>query len=578
MTARRAIPRRLLILLLLLGAVAVAGTARAPAASAHATVVSTDPVDGSRLRAAPPRVSITFDESVGLEVGYFRVIDGAGRRADAGPPTHPGGHGATVAVALRSGLTAGTYLCSWRVTSADSHPVEGSFRFVFGSGMLSDVAAAQGPTVARSTSVAFDAARAASFGGLALLGGGWLLLTVWPGGRRVRRARRVVALGWAVAVVAAVAEFVLQGPYSSGAGLAAVSRVALLGSTAGTEFGRAHLVRVALLLALALLWRLVPRWPGPARWLAALLGVGLAATVSYSGHAAAADPRALAVASDMAHLLAMSAWVGGLVLLAVAVLPRHDPPDLARVLPVFSRVVMGSVTVLAVTGGYQAWRESGTVDAVTTTAYGRLVLIKVLLFVVLIGIGNLSRRAVRRRYPRPVAYALSDGAAPDRAGSGDPTPPDVPTPTAGADLGRLRRSVLAEIALAAVVVTVTGVLVAEPPGRAAATDTVRAGARSATASLGPGRAVTVSVDPAVHGRTAAAVELRGGPVPRQVTVTASLAARQLGPLPVSLTAHGMGSYHADGLLLPVAGTWTFTVTVRTSEFDSVTAQLPLDIT
>lgn len=60
-------------------------------------------------------------------------------------------------------------------------------------------------------------------------------------------------------------------------------------------------------------------------------------------------------------------------------------------------------------------------------------------------------------------------------------------------------------------------------------------------------------------------------------MTASLAARQLGPLPVPLTPQGMGSYHADGLLLPVAGTWTFTVTVRTSEFDSVTAQLPLDV-
>jgi len=53
--------------------------------------------------------------------------------------------------------------------------------------------------------------------------------------------------------------------------------------------------------------------------------------------------------------------------------------------------------------------------------------------------------------------------------------------------------------------------------------------------------------------------------------TASLPARQLGPIPVKLQAAGPGSYTSTDVLLPAAGAWEISLTVRASEFDSTVA-------
>ena len=81
----------------------------------------------------------------------------------------------------------------------------------------------------------------------------------------------------------------------------------------------------------------------------------------------------------------------------------------------------------------------------------------------------------------------------------------------------------------------------------------------------------VEVDPGVHGSVQFTVQLTGGVKPTTVTATASLPAKQLGPIPVKLQAVGPSSYSASGVLLPSAGKWQVSVTVQTSEFDSTTA-------
>ena len=181
--------RRLAALITLVAGLFGLGLLAATSAAAHAVVVSSNPADGARLAAAPSNVSVTFDESVGLGGGgYLRVVDQVGRRVDNGSATHPGGDGTKISVPMRAGLGDGTYTASYRVVSADSHPVAGAIRFVVGNGALG--AGASGPqTVDRLTSTTFDVVRWISFAGLAVLGGGWLMFSVWPAGRDDRRAR-----------------------------------------------------------------------------------------------------------------------------------------------------------------------------------------------------------------------------------------------------------------------------------------------------------------------------------------------------------------------------------------------------
>lgn len=138
------------------------------------------------------------------------MIDGTGRRVDSGAAFHPYGQGETVAVRLRPGLGNAGYLASYRVVSADSHPVSGVVRFtVGGAGPVASVRGAGTAGTAGTVDTLMDGTRALSFLGLALLGGAWVLLL----GRRrpddpddlaePPEARR----GWAGVVAGAVLAF-----------------------------------------------------------------------------------------------------------------------------------------------------------------------------------------------------------------------------------------------------------------------------------------------------------------------------------------------------------------------------------
>lgn len=548
--------RRVVGWVILLGGLLAAMLAAAPAALAHATVVGSDPIDGSRLRTAPTAVTISFDEAVTLNsAGYLRVVDQAGRRVDTGQAGHPNGVGAKISVPLRSGLGDGTYTASFRIVSDDGHPVAGAIRFVVGNGQLA--AGVSPSTVDGTTSVVFDLVRWLTFGGLALLGGGWLMLTVWPEGRDDRRARGLLWGGWTLATVGALAELVIQGPYAAGTGLGDVTHTSLLDATLHTTYGTAHSVRLLLLGALAVVLGGALRDLRRSRLseVAGALGIGVVLTYGASGHAESQDPRWLAMTSHTVHLAAMAVWLGGLVQVLLAVLPRREPDELRRVLPVFSRTAFGCVIALGVSGTYQAWLGIGSIDAIASTRYGQLVLVKAGLFVAVLVAAGLSRVVVQRRYVRPVAYAMADA-----------TVLEEPAPS----IRRIRRSILAEVVLALGILAVTSVLVAEPPGRAAVS-TRQAQSQSASTALGGGRIAKVIIDPGRHGPVSISVALSGGARPQRLIATAALPARQLGPINIPLASQDGQTYSASGVVLPAAGPWTITLSVTTSEFDSVVA-------
>jgi copper transport protein len=207
---------------------------------------------------------------------------------------------------------------------------------------------------------------------------------------------------------------------------------------------------------------------------------------------------------------------------------------------------MGSVAVLAVTGTIQAWREVGTLDALTTTSYGLLVVAKVSLFAALVALGYFARRTVLRR----------------SAGS--------------ATVTKLRRSVLTEVMIGAVVLAITAVLIAQPPGKVSLAAN-RAKPKVATVALSAGSSATIDISPGVHGQVRVAVRLTGTSSTARLTASASLPAKQLGPIPIDLKAAGPQNYTATDLVLPAAGTWVISLVVQGSEFDSTTAVARLRI-
>src|SRR4051794_2684867 len=123
--------RRLPVLFAVLFAVLFGGALLfAGPASAHASVVTSSPRDGTRLQNVPHTVTITFDESVTLgSAGYLHVTDQTGKRVDAGAAFHPAGDETTIADNITRGLGDGSYTASFRIISADAHPVAGTIAF-----------------------------------------------------------------------------------------------------------------------------------------------------------------------------------------------------------------------------------------------------------------------------------------------------------------------------------------------------------------------------------------------------------------------------------------------------------------
>ena len=556
-------------------------------ASAHATVVGSSPVDGSRLQSVPATVEIDFDQSVSIggNIGYLHVINQAGQRVDLGSTVHPDGDASKIQTRLKSGLGDGTYTGSFRIISADSHPVSGAIRFVVGNGALA-AALALPSTVNPTVSVIFDVVRWVGFTGFALLAGGWLMFSVWPSGRDDRRARSVVWIGWLVSVAGAVAEVVVQGTYAAGLGPSTLFNWGLIDATLHTDYGLAHAWRLIALGALGAVLGLLLRWiadpPHPAvlvdelddedydpplrprlEIVGGLLMIAIAVTFALSGHATSEHPQWLATTSDTLHVLAMGVWVGGLVMLLACVLPRREPDELAVAMPAFSRAAFVSVTTLAVTGTYQAFLGVGTLRALIDTSYGQLVLVKIGLFCALIGLGNLGRVAVQRHWGRiPVAYAMTEAPM-----ISEPTPAEV--------VRRLRRSVGIEAVLAATVLGFTAVLIAEAPGTAALI-TQDSRPQTTTVQISSVRTAAITLSSRRTGDLTVTVVLSQGAAPQKVTATAALPAKQLGPVAIPLAGSASG-YSASSVLFPSAGSWLITLTVQTSQFDSSVAQAQFTI-
>jgi copper transport protein len=429
----------------LLAGLFLALVAAAPA-QAHAALVRTDPPPGSVLNSAPQTVTLTFSEQVRPIADRIRVLAPDRSRVDTDEASVTGDQ---LTIKLRGGLGTGTYLVTYRVISADSHPIAGSFPFSVGAPSSnppgeSDAANRRAdPLVA----VALGVARWAGYAGLILLAGPLLFLTgLWPKRLSRREPARLIAAGLIALGVGTVAEMYLQGPYTAGTGLFGVSGRALRDALAG-GYGATHVVRLAVIAAVAVMARPFLRPAGPSTVdraglaFVSVIGIG---TWPLSGHPAVSPAPAISLVADAGHLAAMAGWLGGLVLLLTVLLRRANGRELAAILPVWSAWALLAVVTLVMTGTAQATIEVQSVPALFSTEYGRLVLAKAALLAVVVAIAWYSRRLVGRVVAGQAAKA-------------DPA------------VAVLRRTVLAELAIAAVVVGVAAALVQAPPARTAGT-------------------------------------------------------------------------------------------------------------
>ena len=576
------------------------------AAFGHAMLEGTQPEPGATVGRDPGQVVFQFDETVEGDFGAVRVFDTAGARVDTGDGFHPNGTGSLIGVHLKAGLPDGTYTATYRVVSSDGHIVTGGSVFSIGKpGPRSGQTVAQLLGRNRTgavTEVAFGAARAVQYGAIAVGVGalvfllwGWLpVLRLQAGGSApwqeasaafVTRLRAMLLASAVLGAVSALAGVVLEAAEAAGVSGWAALAPHIVREELGTRFGTIWTAGAACwvavgVLSAALLRPTAVRAPvlrpvplgstglalrGRDGLLAVGLGVPLAALVllpALSGHGSSQSPVAVMFPSIALHVAGLSVWLGGLTVLLVA-LPaatrRLDAGErvrlLAGVVTRFSGFALGGMIVLLTAGLVQSYVEVRHLDLLTSTPFGRAVLIKFILLIALIGLGALNRQ---RTLPR-LRKLAADGGAPGTTGV------------------ILRRTLLGEVALIVVALGVTGALASYAPAISQ-----YSGPYNATTTIA-GKQLQLTLDPARVGSNELHLYLFDPKTgaqydgARQVTVTETLPSKGIGPLLQTGAKSGPGHYTVPGVTLAVPGTWKLQVNVLIDKFDqySQTVQVPV---
>ncbi|MFV2102822.1 copper resistance CopC/CopD family protein [Micromonospora sp. LOL_024] len=517
-------------------------------ASAHAVLNSSSPAASTVVPTAPAEVVLTFSEAVRKVPDRIRVIAPDGSRADRGEPSFTGG---VVNIPVDAAGGNGTYLVTYRVISADSHPVSGAFTYSVGAPSEPPVDTGDG---GRENAVVANAVKVAKFLGYAglllVVGPALVLALLWP--RRLSRAgpARLAWVGLGLVALSTVAAILLQVPYTNGGGLFEITGDGL-SLVLGSAFGAAHLVRLGLLAATAFLLR--PLLTGPVgRTDLMILGVLAGAallTWPMAGHPAASPAPAVSVVVDAVHLGGMAVWLGGLVMLAGFLLPRADERELGAILPIWSRWAALAVSALLLAGLVQALIEVATPAALVNTPYGRLVLAKIGLFVVVIAVAAYSRQLVRTR-----------------AAASRPVP--------------VRRAVWVELAITAIVLGVSATLVQTTPARSVSTDVAADSGYFSTTVNSSLYSLQIEMSPAERGNNSVhfyAYTLDNQPLP-VIEWRATVALPSAGIEAIQVPLLPLTDNHATGeISLPSAGDWELRVTARTTEIDqaTVTATVPI---
>jgi copper transport protein len=571
----------------------VVGGLSAPA-SAHATLESTTPASGAVLAKSPGQVVLHFDEQVEVSFGSIRVFNSNSKRVDAGNATHAPNNSHAVQIDVPASLPAGGYVVTWRVISADSHPVHGAYTFTIGAAAAAGTAGLTGEASqllassagSDSVGVVFGVVRFLAFAAVAVLvGGAVFAVAVWPGAREDRRAQRILWCALAALIVLTGAAFALQGPYGGGLPLSDVLKPSVLAAVWHTHFGRVYAARLVMLAAAVPVLAALLRRPSAQRIppgmvaVAGVLGVLILGTWGAAGHAGTGSLVPVGLPFDAIHLGSASIWIGGLVMVLAVVIPAsrgansgaHSP--LRTAMPRFSQWALGAVIAIVVTGGFAAWQQARTWGALTTTPYGKLLLYKTGGFAALILLASVSRSAVHGCLAVPRLRARTRTRPAALSGPAPSIPRSVGAMAANPDAAvtsRLARAVGAEVTIAAVVLALTAWLVNAQPAK-----TAYAAPYSAQVKAGPDF-VNVVVDPAKAGPLVVHMYILGAAgtpinVP-EVTARMSNDNAGISGLKVPLVNAGPGHFVAYGFNVPIRGTWILNVTVRVDDIDEYTAQ------
>lgn len=506
-------------------------------AFAHASLNATSPQDGAVVETAPSSFVLTFSEPVSPLA--LNLIRPGGKTSEL---TGYELKDRAVEIAAPTDLDRGTHVLTWRVVSADGHPIGGSV--VFSIGEISSVPPAIEDTGDETVRDGLWLTKLALYIGL-FFGIGGVFAGVWLAPQS-RPGTAVAAVAVVIGLLGTALSAGLQGLDALGASILRFFDPLMWTTGMGTSYGVTVLVMLAALLCalLALLATTVPL----ARLLALAGLVAGAGALALSGHASAAEPQWLTRPAVFLHAATIALWVGALVPLGLAL--RSGSADAIPALKRFSAFIPYAVAVLIAAGGALTVVQVQEPSALVSTAYGRLLVAKLSLLAILFALALLNRYRLTR-----------------------------PTESGQA---RARKSLIRAIAMETVLVLVILGIAAgwrfTPPPRALAsaaaqpaTVHIHTAKAMADVTITPGRAGPVSVS---------AVLMTGefGPLDaKEVTFVFANPAAGIEAFQRKAEKPGDGTWRADEIVLPLPGTWTMRIDILINDFEMVRIEADVEI-
>jgi putative copper export protein/methionine-rich copper-binding protein CopC len=506
-------------------------------ANAHAALLVSDPIDGAVFNhTAPTSVRLSFSEDPEPSLSTIEVSDTTGARYDTENPHLDAGDPRSLAVTLKP-LGRGVYTVTWRAFSrVDGHPTSGAFAFG-----VDEV-----PTLRASTS----AVASPLISRLEVVGR-WVLVVGLVG---------LVGVGAAVGV--GVVGRASGGALGAGAWVASAAGLVMLAEAQRRNASATYATLFSTSVGHALAWRgvgivgcgaalLVAQIaPQKARRVAmTVVAIGSAAAIAVhvdNGHAAAVQSlRWASVGAQWLHVAAVGVWLGGLLTLVLAI---RGAPSTAKAAMIqrFSTLAPFALAIVVVTGVVGAFREVESWDDLTGTSYGRTILAKSALLIVIAGLAGLNRwRNVRL----------------------------APT-----ELRPLRRTSTAEIALAAAALLAAAILagLAPPTAQAATARGLEVEGHDFATSVKV-RLSTVSSSPGPNRFRTRVTDYDTGQSVAADRVTLRFSAvddPEVAPTTLALSPEGDGSYVAFGNNLAFDGRWDVTTLI---ELRATSVSVPLSL-
>lgn len=505
----------------------------ATGASAHATLVSTDPGDGSILALAPKSVQLRFNEAVTPAI--VRVIDAAGTTRDDVTVRVAGD---TIVVTLPDNLPRGTQVVSYRVTSEDGHPVAGSMVFSIGAA----TGAAANETKAGSVNGLIWLARIGVYLGL-FVGVGGAFFICWMG--LIRAGSVLIAAALVAGLVSAAAALGLQGLDLLDLSPGSLLTAAPWKAAAATSLFQSLLIAVAAMTAGMAALRSRAARAAATLSAFALAGVGL--SLASSGHAATATPQWLTAPAVFLHGMGVAFWVGALAPLAAMAWRPAQP--LLPVLQRFSHAAIFVVALLVLSGLALAIVQLESFGALIDSQYGIILSIKLTLVAALLGLAALNR------------YRLTPALALD---------PHNTRPVA--------RSVLAEGVIALAILAVVAGWRFTPPPRVLAAAAIR----PLAIHIHTEKAMfQVLVSPGKVGIDHFVLQLMTGEgsllVAKEASLTLSLPERGIEPFERKAVLGADGYWSVRDVAIPFAGRWHLRIDALVTDFEKITLEDDFDV-